>query len=131
MLARAKGHRPSELADAAGAAAAEFCVRLGQHWFRRGVGQHLSFAAVVAIHLDALDLRLPRGQIDSADIIDRRGGGQVDRLGHGSVDVPLDGRLHPQVPLRCDLGCGRERCPHLGGQLRIPTYSTSLRDLDR
>ena len=84
----------SEFAGPPDTAPAERGIGLGQHRVRRGVGQHLAFAAAVAIHRDALDLRLPGGQIDGADVVNRRGGGQVDCLGHGGVDVALHGGLH-------------------------------------
>ena len=93
----------SEFAGPPTAAAAVRGTGLSQHRVRRGVGQHLAFAAAVAIHRD--------------------GGGQVDRLGHGGIDVALHGGLHAQMRLRRDLGRGRERRPHRGRQLRAAPHS--------
>ena len=84
----------SELAHTPDAAAAELGIGVGHDRFRRRVGQDLGLAAAVSVDGYAFDFRLPGGQVDVADVVDGRGCGQVDRLGHSGIDVALHGSLH-------------------------------------
>ena len=75
---------------------------------RLAVGQRLAHLAVVAVDGRRLEAELPGLQVDVLDLLDRRGLGQVDRLGDRAGEERLGRRHHPHVAHRLE-GPGAHR----------------------
>jgi hypothetical protein len=60
--------------------------------------QDLAGPAAGAVHGDAFDTCFPGLPEDGSYLVGPSVGGQVDRLGDGSVDVPLRGGVQADMP---------------------------------
>src|SRR6266542_4122925 len=78
---------------------------------RRAARQHLLLPRPVAVDRDPLAAELEREPVGARDVLGRRVARQVDRLRDPVVDVPLEGRLHPDVALGRDVVGRREEPP--------------------
>src|SRR5690606_1222562 len=126
------GGSGSELAHVAGAATGVLLVhryrRSGVRAVPRQERQHLPVLRAVAVDGDALDPLVPRLQVDVPHVRHGRLRGQVHGLGHRRVGVLLEGRLHPQVPLRGDLEGGDEGPADVRRHRRVVPDPAGTRD---